>query len=311
MPLPPGHRIERPSPRRRREAIEVLLGRQGGAVDRFLSYADSTGLSLEGLWALFEGDEIRASVLAAPSPGRTATLFLSSPRREEEVDTAAALVDHASLHGGELDVGLMQALVEPGRPLELAAFERGGLRRIATLRSLERPRPRRGEIELTPLPPGVEIEAWRDEIGAETIEALERSYIDTLDCPGLTGLRRGADILAGHRGSGRFDPTMWSVVRARTGERAGRLVATCLMNPQPSAGSVELVYLGIDPIFRGKGLGSALLSRGLAQVARRSERRVSLAVDESNGPALALYRRYGFHGDVGRAALVRAVGAGR
>lgn len=289
----------------------MLLGRQGGAVDRFLAYADSTGLSLEGLWALIDGDAIRASVLAAPSPGRTATLFVTMPRREDEIPAAAGLVDHACRHAEELDVTLMQALVEPERPLELAALERGGLRKIAMLRSLERPRPRKGEIEPTPLPPGVEIEAWREDLAGETIEALERSYIDTLDCPGLTGLRRGVDILAGHRGSGRFDPSMWSVVRARSGERAGRLVATCLMNPQPSSGSVELVYLGIDPIFRGKGLGTALLSRGLALAARRAERRVCLAVDESNGPALSLYRRYGFDGDTGRAALVRPVGAGR
>lgn len=307
MPTPPDIRIERPQPRFRRAAIEVLLGRSGGAADRFLAYAEATGISLEGLWCLHADGRPLASVLVAPSPGRTATLFITSPRSESEVPHVAALVDHACRHGEELDVTLMQALVEPERPLDLAAFERGGLRRIATLRSLERPRPRRGEIEVPPLPSGFELESWRDGLESETVEALERSYIDTLDCPGLTGLRRGPDILAGHRGSGRFDPSLWTLVRARTGPRAGRIVAVCLMNPQPSAGSVELVYLGVDPDARGRGLGTALVARALDAVMRRAERRISLAVDDGNAPALAIYRRFGFRGDLARAALVRPV----
>jgi GNAT superfamily N-acetyltransferase len=307
MLSPTGQRIERPSPRRRREALEVLLGGRAGHVDRFLSYADATGLSFDGLWCLFEREEVRASVLAAPSPGRTATLLVTSPRREAEIPVVAALVDHAARHAGELGVALVQALVEPDRPLERAVFECGGLRRIARLRSPARPRPRRGEIEVPPLPPGLAPETWREELVPETIAALERSYVDTLDCPGLTGLRRGEDILAGHRGSGRFDPAMWTVVRATSGARAGRLVATCLMNPQPATGSVELVYLGIDPDFRGKGLGTALLARGLDAASRRAERRVTLAVDDANEPALSLYARFGFRGDVARDAFVRAV----
>jgi len=307
MSLPPGARIDRPSPRRRREALAVLLGGQPGQVDRFLAYADATGLTLEGLWSVFDGDELLASVLAAPSPGRTATLFITSPRADADVSIVSALVDHAARHGRELDVTLVQALVEPGRPRDLAAFERGGMRLIAQLRSLERPRPRRGEIEVPPLPAGVTLETWRDDLSAETIGALDRSYVDTLDCPGLTGLRRGEDILAGHRASGRFDPSMWTVARAAGGPRAGRLVATCFLNPHPAAGSIELVYLGIDPDFRGKGLGRALLARALDAASRRSERRVSLAVDEANTPALSLYARFGFRGDTVRDALVRAV----
>ena len=311
MDAPHGFRIEHPVPRRRREAIEVLLGGGPGAVDRFLAYADSTGLSLEGLWSAFDGGDLIASVLAAPSPGRTATLFVTSPRSDAGIEPVATLVDHAARHGAELDVSLVQALVEPGRPRELAAFERGGLRRIAMLRSMERPRPRRGEVEAPPLPTGLALETFHEGLAADTIEALERSYVDTLDCPGLTGLRRGEDILAGHRGSGRFDPSLWTLVRARDGSRAGRVVATCLMNPHPASASVELVYLGIDPELRGKGLGGALLARGLAAVSRRAERRITLAVDDANLPALALYRRFGFRGEVSRAALVRPVGARR
>lgn len=307
----PDRRIERPPPRRRREALEVLLGGGPGQVDRFLAYADATGLPLDGLWCLLEGERIRLSVLAAPSPGRTATMFVTGPRSDPETELAASLIDHAARHGKDIDVTLVQALVEPERTRELAAFERGGLQRIAMLRSLERPRPRRAEIEVPPLPPGLSLETWREDLAAETIEALERSYLDTQDCPGLTGLRRGEDILAGHRASGRFDPSLWTLVRSRVGPRAHRIVATCLMNPQPASQSVELVYLGIDPDFRGKGLGAALLARGLDAISRRSERRVTLAVDDANGPARSLYARFGFHGDVARVALVRSVTGSR
>ncbi len=78
-----------------------------------------------------------------------------------------------------------------------------------------------------------------------------------------------------------------------------------------SAGSapdtVELVYLGLSPSLRGRGIGDALIASGLARLAGRPESTIACAVDLANGPALALYRRAGFKRFTERVALVRQI----
>jgi len=85
----------------------------------------------------------------------------------------------------------------------------------------------------------------------------------------------------------------------------------CLLNgahpATGSAGSVELVYLGLVPEARGRGLGRRLLEHGLALLKGRSERAVVLAVDERNTPAMKLYREAGFRPSLRRVAFIRPV----
>jgi ribosomal-protein-alanine N-acetyltransferase len=57
---------------------------------------------------------------------------------------------------------------------------------------------------------------------------------------------------------------------------------------------VEVVYLGLAPEARGRGLGRALMLHGLGLVQQRPERVMALAVDQRNTPAVALYARLGF-----------------
>ena len=77
------------------------------------------------------------------------------------------------------------------------------------------------------------------------------------------------------------------------GEPAGYL----LLTPCPELESLELVYLGLGPSLRRRGVASALLSRGVASVADkrvRGLRSLTCAVDTRNTPALRLYARHGF-----------------
>jgi hypothetical protein len=56
------------------------------------------------------------------------------------------------------------------------------------------------------IPLSLEWITYHDSTHATFIAALESSYIHSLDCPGLTGLRATEDVLAGHRATGEFDP---------------------------------------------------------------------------------------------------------
>jgi ribosomal protein S18 acetylase RimI-like enzyme len=131
---------------------------------------------------------------------------------------------------------------------------------------------------------------------------LERSYEQTLDCPGLYGLRRTEDIIAGHKATGRFDPSLWTLLYVDD-EPAGVI----LINPFPGHKVTELVYIGLAPFARGRGLGRQLLRHGLCLLQGRRERSISLAVDQRNTPALALYAAEGFHPAVQRVAVIRSL----
>ncbi|MDZ4755688.1 MAG: N-acetyltransferase [Phycisphaerae bacterium] len=252
------------------------------------------------------------SVLAAPSSGRTATIFATQARTESDVVTLALLVDRACRAAHDLDVDLAQALVDPTEHRQLSVFARGGLTRLAALSYLERPLSP-FNLPTTPVfPEDLRTERWNPTERAEMIAALEQTYLDTLDCPALAGLRRGDDILEGHMHSGIFEPSLWTVLRYVSGSCAGSVAGVCLFNASPPtaiepAGSIELVYFGLVPSARGRGIGRMLLHHGLSLLKKRRETTLILAVDDRNTPALAIYRDEGFRTRFRRIAFIRPV----
>lgn len=295
--------ISKPGSSRLLEAVERLLRSDRRHAERFMRFARDARMSLDHVWCAIDSEGvIQATVLASPSPGRTAMLFASSPHSAEDAALVGRVIDDTcqSLH--ETDVGLAQALVEPSDRLEQEAFIHGGLRRLAILAYMERPVPRRNSIAQPKFPANIRIERYRSEHRPELEQLLVQTYERTLDCPGLAGLRRPDDVVEGHMHSGIFKPEWWVLARDRTTDQ---LVGVSLMNGSAGSGSIELVYLGVVPQVRGQGIGRALLQHGLRLVAGARERNVVLAVDESNDPALDIYEELGFHRTIRRVALVR------
>lgn len=309
---PSPRRIRRVAAAERLPALSRLLGRDRDHAERFLRFAAQERLSLENLWACFGDDErIEAAVLISPGHGRTAMLTISPLRGATEeragLETARVALDEAS----SLDVALVQALLEPRQSAEASSLTGAGMRTLATLNYMERSLgrvPRGAPGAPMPIPEEMTIEVFVDAEGGreELSRLLQATYEDTLDCPGLAGLRTPADILEGHRRGGRFDPSMWSILRA--GDRA---IGAVLLNPAPQAAGSELVYLGLVPEARGRGLGRALLDRAVDACHRRGDRTIMLAVDEENAPALRLYKAAGFRRTARRVALVSPVAAPR
>ncbi len=297
-------------PARRAEAIERLVGGTGGddqaAARRFLAYAGEHSVRLDGLWSrLGAGGRFAFSVLAVPNAGRTAMFFASHPRRSADVPSIAGLIDHACGQIAGWGVDLAQALMEPAEVLDQAAYREAGFHDLAVLGYLE--------LALTNAdppapcwPPGARLAAYCPAIDADLVRILEASYHDTLDCPGLRGLRRTSDVMAGHKATGRFDPALWTLLYLEE-----EPVGVILLNAFPAQRTVELVYLGLAPPARGRGLGRQLLRHGLRQLRGRNERTLTLAVDERNAPALGLYQSEGMRLMVRRAAMIRPLRAGR
>lgn len=221
---------------------------------------------------------------------------------ENDRRLGAMLVQRAINCGNQLQAALVQTLVEPLRADDLQMFSRGGMRSIGTLAYLELVHRAQPDCAVAEFPANITIHPWdpHDRHGLEML--LEATYVDSLDCPGLSTLRRTADILDGHLHTGVVDPENWLILRMN-GVPAG----VSMMSEIPTSNCVELVYFGIAPQARGRGLAGLLLDRALNGIARCSGRTVALACDESNHPAMKLYKSRGFSARLRRAALVAAV----
>lgn len=269
---------------------------------RFIAATSRQGIDLRHLWAETgpDGRPIRA-VLVVPNPGRTAVFFAGPAAGPADAVGLAGLIDHVAGRMDPEDIHLAQALVDPGDTSLSAAFLGGGFTRLADLGYLERPIPTRA-LPVTPWPDGVRTTPWDDSRRSEVIDVLLASYEDTMDCPGLRGLRDPEDVFEGHRLAGAFEPSLWRIL-----ECDGRAAGVIMVNPSPGSGTVELIYLGLAAEARGRGLGRRLLIDALNALRGRSEPTISLAVDLANTPALGLYRSLGFRSRCRRVAFIRSL----
>ncbi len=304
---PQGARVVRCGAERLVEAATMLLAQGGtadaGHVERFLRHARDHAVALDRFWGLEGRDgRLNASVLAVPNPGRTAMVFATAPWKKAGVEEVGWLLDQAMKELAGSAVVLGQALLEPRDQVMRKTFVEGGFCMLANLAYLERHLPAaRDRVEVA-WPSNARVTAYAEQQRASFEEALERSYEATTDCPGLCGIRATSDILNGHQATGEFDPSLWTLLLVDD-MPAGVL----LLNPSPAANAVELVYLGVAKAARGAGLGRRLLQHGMNLVCGRTERAITLAVDENNTAARTLYQSMGFRTTLRRLAMIRRV----
>jgi ribosomal protein S18 acetylase RimI-like enzyme len=282
-------RIGRAAAERRAAALASVLGTGAVASPSFEQRAEAQGIDLSLLWEASRGDRLEAAALLVPHPGRSGLLLATGPRDAGNAGVVAAtvraLLGHAARHGR---INLVQALSAPAETLRSRAWTDAGLRHLASLDYMERPIASPWPVS-RPLAPDLSITPWRADERALLERLLVATYEETLDCPGLAQMRAPADILDGHLAAGEHEPGLWTIAR-----RGDVPVAALLLSPSAATDSVEVVYLGIVPAERGRGLGGALLAHGASLVRGRRERTLALAVDARNSPAVALYARAGF-----------------
>jgi GNAT superfamily N-acetyltransferase len=287
-----------------------------GAARRLVASAPAHGIDLSLIWAtLDQRRRVRQACLAVPGAGRTAMLFLSEPPPDgdspEALDERVAVLHAALAHLANEPskrVHIGQALPDPAEVWFVEAVTAAGFTKVGHLSYLRRQAgPVPGARAKYELPEGITLrrasELPKSKVDAVLVEAMDRSYVDTMDCPELCGLRATKDILSSHKDTGKLDPSTWWLVY-KDGEPHG-----CgLFSAVPDAGSCELVYLGLSPEVRGKGLGKHLLTLGIEELRKKHATwAMTLAVDQRNKPALHLYRAFGFKSFGDRIAFVRPV----
>ncbi|MBM4108644.1 MAG: GNAT family N-acetyltransferase [Phycisphaerae bacterium] len=333
-PVAEGARIVRIGPDLLPAAARRLVPQRSSDVSaaarRFIDSAASHGIDLSLVWGALgepgggQGGEavVRQAVLAVPGTGRTVAFFVSEPPAGGDSDRAEAarerssLLEHACAWLAANMAGrvcLAQMLPEPRDAWAPPALEGAGFRCVGSLKYMRRPARlldgERGAAD-PEWPDGVRVERF-DRIGGgrdaegDLVRALDRSYIGTLDCPELCGLRPTRDILESHRSTGVWDPALWWVAYLDDQPEGCLLMARC-----PETASSELVYLGLSPALRGKGVGPRLLALGVRALCTPTPQgspgvELVCAVDRRNTPALRLYERAGFRGYAERVAYVR------
>jgi GNAT superfamily N-acetyltransferase len=257
-------------------------------LNNLLEFIAQLTLEINPVAACHKGRRLVCACAAIVSPGRTALLYLPpdhvARRRPVEL--------------GDLIRGLQQRLwpqslviIQAMVPTESADTERvlvaSGFQFLAELVYLERP---------VRVPPGsnrvrsdLTFVSYSPQRHSLFIDALERTYVDSLDCPPLTGLRQTEDVLATHRAAGIFNPDLWWVALADDRPVGVLLLSQVLRRP-----ALEVVYMGVAADARQAGVGHALLARAVETCIAHQDACLTLAVDSRNEPAMVLYRQWGF-----------------
>lgn len=299
VPLPPEFRPARPE--ELHTALRIVLGSNGIPADSqevldFLTLAEQRGLGIGDMWVAQRDQQIVWALLAMPTPGRTVLLFL--PNHFSKDEAMAALVIAVCDHFGSRDVRLAQLLLDPRDIAGQRLFASHGFRRMAELIYMHAPL----RVQSMPpaLPPGFAWESYSPRTHALFSSTIVETYRESLDCPGLNGLREIEDVLAGHKGAGQFNPRYWFVLTERNVGRGAMLLTRI-----PGADAAELVYLGLVPEARRRGLGEVLMHQAMASASEMGATRLSLAVDSANAPALKLYCRFGAARAASKIAMMR------
>ena len=286
-------------------ALGVVLGTitdpaDDGHVLDFLRFAQRRGINAGGAWLADAGGVMAWAVLPIVSPGRTMLLLMpaSAPPHPPTLHAAGDLVDAVCRHFGGREVQLAQVLLDPTDAAAHRLYEGRGFERVAQLIYLQAV-PRR-KAAPPALPPGMRWVGYTPASHGQFARAIAETYRQSLDCPRLNGLRDIEDVIAGHKASGEFDPRLWAMLCE--GERA---VGALLLSRASPPETLELVYLGLAPWARGRGLGDVMMRQALAAAAAEGAARLSLAVDSENAPALNLYFRHGMQRIGAKLALMR------
>ena len=145
---------------------------------------------------------------------------------------------------------------------------------------------------------------------------VERTYVETLDCPAMNQFRSAKETIAGYRQNDAYDSDLWfgayhshdgvddvpnDPARDDSEDPIGCLIMGLhrTQNGEDGAQSshgapiTELVYMGLLPTARGKGLGRDIIAEAIGISKKVGAERMILAVDETNGPACDLYQSVG------------------
>ncbi|MEQ8211208.1 MAG: GNAT family N-acetyltransferase [Lacipirellulaceae bacterium] len=288
-------RPERCPPEQRRDALLTLNEGLPPSLQSVLVSALKQEQALgenafRGLYYLDAKGSSPAAVWLQELPGRTGVLWPPSFAHPQ----AAELLDKAKEHARSEKLQLVQMLLAEGESVDESLLKEKDFERLATLEYLW----------LDPAAPAEREDKAADDALADVVflpnadryperleGILEKTYQDTQDCPALNGVRDLSEVIEGYKKQGMMMPEHWYLL-SREGQDAGVLILASHGSGEEA--NWELVYMGIAPDYRGKGLSRLIVGHAIEEAAKAKVSRLVLAVDATNEPALNVYRSLGF-----------------
>jgi ribosomal protein S18 acetylase RimI-like enzyme len=259
---------------------------RAGRVANALQLIERGEVNSEGLFVAESRGQVLGAVICMPAPGASGLVWppqaIEGPKRQEIEDR---ILSHAAGWLRRGGAKLAQALLIK-EELHLAPpLERNGFGHITSLWYM------RHALELTADLLPAERLTYRtypaDREGFHT--TLLRTYVDSQDCPEVTGIRTIDEIIAGHRAQGNHRPERWWLALDRNNP-----VGVLLLTEMPDWSSWDVSYVGVVPEARGRGFGRELVRKAIVEARVGGAAQLTLSVDARNGPAWNLYRRLGF-----------------
>jgi ribosomal protein S18 acetylase RimI-like enzyme len=129
---------------------------------------------------------------------------------------------------------------------------------------------------------------------AEFLSLVEATFQHSDDCPGLNE-QATLDEVQSRWSRTPAERRAQSWYRASIAIHGQPVDVGCLvLDVEPGSRSAELIYLGLIPEHRGKGLGNELVSRAQGIICQAGKDTTIVSVDASNQKALRGYVAHGF-----------------
>jgi mycothiol synthase len=239
------------------------------------------------------GDESSGVAAAQILPGRTAMIY---PSRPPLTPLAEDLILRTVMESKARGALLAQALLPPEASADRNLLLQAGFQVAGTIvyMAADADQASGGSLSGT-----LEFETVEPD-DPRLAKAIEQSYQGSLDCPLVDGWRVVADVVEGYQSVGRYEPGLWQLAVSK-----GEVVGCLLLAAHPDDGHIEVVYLGILPVHRGRSFGRVLVIQAAKTARKRGFSRLVLAVDASNWPARKLYAGMGFGDIASREVMVR------
>ncbi len=268
-------------------ALELLLAECAPADRKSMAAALLSQLpeqSDNGLFVVSNHGAITGVGLGQVHRGRTGSVWRPRFVGEYVDSDGAELVCRSAAWLAGQDIRVLQSLLSPSDAAAANWLRQCGFAHVARLGYLVWSDGQQAEAA-----PSLRFTAVSTSTNAVFAEVIEQSYLETLDCPALNGVRTTPEVLEGYREIGAHWPAAWLIAW-----RDDRPVGCLILADHPAANQCELVYMGLIPGARGQGLSGQIVEQAKRLARERGRPRVVLAVDLQNAPALRLYAHQGF-----------------
>lgn len=275
----------------RAEALALVLCELAPSLRRevaggLLGIEDFETLSTDALYVARRGDRLCGAAWGQRQSGNIAVFWVPQLVPGESRETAYELAKAAVAALDETAIEMAQTFLSTPSDETVKVLRCVGFRHLAELLYMS------ADLARFPLaaPPGeLEYAAYEGAQRGRLMELIGRTYVGTLDCVDLDGVRDLDHVINGYQATGVFRPENWLFVR-----NEGHDVGVLLLADHPKGRHWELMYMALVPEARGRGWGRQI-TRYAQWLARGANiERMVVAVDAANAPAVKMYRACGF-----------------